>query len=102
MDDWYKKLPENVPGRFYVTDNCLACETCQAAAPNNFRYNDHGLSSVFSSQPLRKRSSNAKRRGRIVHWRQSGTTANLKAGPQIFATNPKEISAPQPGVASKA
>ena len=47
MDDWYKKVPENVPGRFYVTDNCLACESCQATAPNNFRYNDHGLSYVF-------------------------------------------------------
>ena len=30
----------NVQGRYYVTDQCLACEACQAAAPNNFRYGD--------------------------------------------------------------
>ncbi len=41
------KLPENVPGRFYVTDDCLACEACQDAAPNHFRYSEQGLSYVF-------------------------------------------------------
>ena len=41
------KLPENVPGKFYVTDDCLACEACQHDAPNNFRYGEHGMSYVF-------------------------------------------------------
>jgi ferredoxin len=39
--------PQNVPGRFYVTQDCLACESCQVVAPNNFRYGDNGLSYVF-------------------------------------------------------
>lgn len=41
------KHPQNVPGRFYVTEDCLACEACQSAAPKNFRYGDNGLSYVF-------------------------------------------------------
>lgn len=47
MDDQHKKLPQNVPGRFYVTEDCLACEVCQTVAPNNFRYNDKSMSYVF-------------------------------------------------------
>jgi ferredoxin len=42
-----KKHPQNVPGRFYVTDDCLSCETCQFVAPKNFRYGDNGFSYVF-------------------------------------------------------
>ena len=42
-----KKHPQNVRGRFYVTEDCLACETCQFVAPKNFRYGDNGLSYVF-------------------------------------------------------
>jgi len=47
MDEEHKKLPENVPGRFYVTTACLACEACQDAAPKNFRYGESGTSYVF-------------------------------------------------------
>jgi ferredoxin len=48
MSDQPQKHPQNVPGRFYVTEDCLACETCQQVAPNNFRYGENGLSFVFS------------------------------------------------------
>lgn len=41
-----KKHPQNVPGRFYVTEDCLACESCQYVAPNNFRYGNTGLSYI--------------------------------------------------------
>ena len=37
----------NVPGMFYVTLDCLACEACQYVAPNHFRYSEFGLSYVF-------------------------------------------------------
>lgn len=47
MSDGPKKLLENEPGRFYVTDDCLACEACQYVAPNNFRYGEYGMSYVF-------------------------------------------------------
>lgn len=42
-----KRHPQNVPGRFYVTEDCLACEACQDAAPKNFRYGENGLTFVF-------------------------------------------------------
>ena len=47
MSDQPNKRPQNVPGKFYVTEDCLACQACQEVAPNNFRYED-GLSFVFS------------------------------------------------------
>ena len=47
MGDQPNRLPQNVPGRFYVTEDCLACEACQQVAPNNFRYGENGLSYVF-------------------------------------------------------
>jgi ferredoxin len=39
--------PQNVPGRFYVTLDCLSCEACQAVAPNHFCYGEYGMSYVF-------------------------------------------------------
>ena len=42
-----KKNPQNVPGKYYVTEDCVACEACQYVAPNNFRYDDQLLSFVF-------------------------------------------------------
>jgi ferredoxin len=50
MSDEPKKNPSNVPGRYYVTDDCLACEACQDAAPNNFRY-DTNIESYVFKQP---------------------------------------------------
>lgn len=44
---YMSKHPQNAPGRFYVTEDCLACETCQLLAPKNFRYGDNGFSYVF-------------------------------------------------------
>ena len=48
MSDQPTKRPQNVPGKFYVTEDCLACEACQQVAPNNFRYAEDGLSFVFN------------------------------------------------------
>ena len=39
--------PLNVPGEYYVTEDCLACEACQEAAPNHFRYDEDCLTYVF-------------------------------------------------------
>lgn len=47
METKATKHPQNVPGRFYVTEDCLACEACQSVAPKNFRYGNNGLSYVF-------------------------------------------------------
>ena len=42
-----KANPQNVQGKYYVTEDCLACESCQQVAPTNFRYGENGLSYVF-------------------------------------------------------
>jgi len=45
MDD---KWPDNIPGKFYVTESCIDCQACQEAAPKNFvRQDEHGYSYVF-------------------------------------------------------
>ena len=41
------KHPQNVAGKYYVTEDCLACAACQHAAPQNFRYGKYGMSYVF-------------------------------------------------------
>lgn len=51
MSDAPRKLSENAPGRFYVTEDCLACEACQDVAPNNFRYGEYPMSYVYK-QPI--------------------------------------------------
>ena len=46
MSGEQKKLSKNVSGKFYVTYDCLACDACENAAPNNFRLED-GFSYVY-------------------------------------------------------
>jgi ferredoxin len=40
------KNPLNVPGKYYVTDDCLACEVCAEDAPGIFRLVD-GMAHVY-------------------------------------------------------
>jgi glyoxylase-like metal-dependent hydrolase (beta-lactamase superfamily II)/ferredoxin len=44
-----KRLPENVPGAFYVDDTCIDCDACRQIAPSVFR--DHGDQSSVFRQP---------------------------------------------------
>ncbi|MFL6254674.1 MAG: MBL fold metallo-hydrolase [Pyrinomonadaceae bacterium] len=44
-----KRLPENVPGDFYVDESCIDCDACRQIAPNVFR--DHGEQSSVYQQP---------------------------------------------------
>lgn len=41
MSEEKEKNPKNVPGKFYVTTDCLVCDACVFSAPNNFRMDDH-------------------------------------------------------------
>ena len=41
------KWPENVPGKFYVDESCIASGFCVSAAPENFRMSDDGHAYVF-------------------------------------------------------
>ena len=44
-----KRLPENVPGDFYVDESCIDCDACRQIAPSVFR--DHGEQSSVYRQP---------------------------------------------------
>ncbi len=44
-----RRLPENVPGDFFVDDSCIDCDTCSQLAPAVFR--DHGEQCSVYRQP---------------------------------------------------
>ena len=45
------KHKENVPGKYYVDDQCIDCDLCRETAPNNFARNDEGGYSYVAKQP---------------------------------------------------
>lgn len=45
------KYPDNVPGRYYVDDQCIDCDLCRETAPKNFTRNDDGGYSFVYKQP---------------------------------------------------
>jgi ferredoxin len=48
MSDKSQRVPENVPGRYYVDETCIDCDLCRETAPLNFVRNDaEGYSYVF-------------------------------------------------------
>jgi ferredoxin len=47
MADKIAKWPENVPGKYYVGESCIASDFCVAVAPYNFRMHDRGYAYVF-------------------------------------------------------
>jgi len=50
-----KRLPENVPGDFYVDLTCIDCDTCRQLAPDTFR--EFGDYSIVYRQPLTQEQS---------------------------------------------
>ena len=44
-----RRLPQNVPGEFYVDSTCIDCDACRQIAPAIFR--DHGDQSSVYHQP---------------------------------------------------
>jgi ferredoxin len=51
MADIRLRLAENVPGRFFVTSECIDCDMCRETAPSVFRRNDDIAFSVVFHQP---------------------------------------------------
>ena len=49
MANYKLRLPENVPGDFYVDESCIDCDACRQIAPETFR--DHGDQSSVYEQP---------------------------------------------------
>jgi len=51
MADAANKYPENVPGPYYVDDQCIDCDLCRETAPANYKRNDDGGHSFVYKQP---------------------------------------------------
>lgn len=51
MADKSLKVPENVPGKWYVDENCIACDSCISIAPDIFAMNEDGTHACVKKQP---------------------------------------------------
>jgi ferredoxin len=51
MADSSNKYAENVPGKYYVDDQCIDCDLCRETAPANFGRSDEGGHSYVIKQP---------------------------------------------------
>lgn len=45
------KYPENVQGKYYVDSDCIGCDNCIMAAPNNFTMDPDRGHAFVSKQP---------------------------------------------------
>lgn len=45
------RLPQNVPGRYYVDSSCIDCDLCRTTAPTIFRRDDETGFSFVHHQP---------------------------------------------------
>ena len=58
MADAANKYPENVPGKYFVDNQCIDCDLCRETAPDNFKRNeDGGYSFVFKQPEIAGRGS---------------------------------------------
>jgi ferredoxin len=46
-----KRLPNNVAGRFFTTEDCDGCAYCASVAPENFDYEKASNTYYVSKQP---------------------------------------------------
>ena len=51
MADKNSKFEQNIPGRFYVDDQCIACDACVMEAPLFFAMNDEEGHAYVKLQP---------------------------------------------------
>ena len=51
MADKDNRLPDNVPGKYYVDEECIDCDACREAAPDFFGRNDEKGYSFVCKQP---------------------------------------------------
>ena len=59
MADKTIKVPENVPGKWYVDDTCVPCQTCLTEAPQLLKYNDDETKVYFFKQPTNPEEEDA-------------------------------------------
>jgi len=51
MATFDNRYPQNVPGKYYVDDQCLDCDLCREMMPGVFTRNDAGGVSFVQRQP---------------------------------------------------
>lgn len=51
MADKKHRYPQNVPGRYFVDDQCIACDACCIEAPRFFAMNDDEGHAFVKAQP---------------------------------------------------
>ncbi|MEI1277579.1 ferredoxin [Leptospira venezuelensis] len=51
MADKNDKVPENVPGKFYIDNSCVPCNDCLEEAPKLLKYTDDESKVYFHKQP---------------------------------------------------
>ena len=51
MADRNLKVPENVPGKWYVDENCIACNSCTSIAPDIFVMAEDDKYAYVAKQP---------------------------------------------------
>ena len=51
MADPNLKFSENVPGKWYVDENCIACDSCISIAPDHFVMNEDSSHAFVTKQP---------------------------------------------------
>jgi ferredoxin len=51
MATYANRYPQNVPGKFFVDDQCIDCDLCRETAPDNFTRNEEGGFSYVYKQP---------------------------------------------------
>ena len=51
MAEYSKRLPTNVPGKWYVDSNCIDCDLCRETAPAVFKRDDENGNSFVFHQP---------------------------------------------------
>lgn len=51
MADPHHRYPQNAPGSFYVSTDCIDCDQCRHHAPAFFARNDEGAHSFVVRQP---------------------------------------------------
>lgn len=54
MADKHAKVKQNIPGRFFVDENCIACDACIFAAEHFFAMNDDLGLAYVKKQPQKK------------------------------------------------
>lgn len=46
-----QRLPDNVPGKYFTTDECDGCAYCASVAPDNFDYQKESNTYFVACQP---------------------------------------------------